>query len=41
MNFQELQTKIQEQLKRDIEIYNKYGIKSDLIMRLENMGCRL
>ena len=41
MNFQELQAKTQKQLKRDIEIFNKYGIKSDLIMRLESMGCKL
>lgn len=39
--FQKLQEKAISQLKRDIAIFEKYGIKSDLIMRLEKMGCKL
>lgn len=41
MEFKQLQEKTQKQLKRDLAIYKKYGIKSDLIMRLENMGVKL
>ena len=32
-----IQIKLKQQIKRDTEIYEKYGIKSDLLMRIENM----